>query len=184
MPTPIGHALAGYFIYRAGGAYKRTDHRRLFVLCLAMAVVADLDFLPGIFYGQPALYHHGISHSLGFALGAGLIAAGISGRDKDTFLTYWGLLFLAYATHPIMDLFEPDKRPPYGVPLFWPMNGDYFQAPFQIFWGVHHAARTSSSTAEWIFGILDSYNVGAIGIEILVVLPFILAVRALQASRI
>jgi inner membrane protein len=183
MPTPIGHAMAGYLVYRAGGAYKRADNRPLLALCLLMAVIPDIDFLPGIFYGQPALYHHGVSHSLGFALGAGFIAAGIADRKRKTLLTDWSLFFLAYASHPIMDLFEPDKRPPFGVPLFWPIQGEYYRAPFQLFWGVHHAASTSSSTREWTSGILDLYNVGAIGIEILVMLPLILAVRALQASK-
>ncbi|MBI3596682.1 MAG: hypothetical protein HY203_05970 [Nitrospirae bacterium] len=49
---------------------------------------------------------------------------------------------------------------------------------------IGHAASRSSSTGEWISGMVDIYNVGAIGIEILVVLPLILAVRGLQASRI
>ena len=37
----------------------------LFVL---FANAPDLDFVPGILLGDPGAYHHGISHSLGFAL--------------------------------------------------------------------------------------------------------------------
>jgi membrane-bound metal-dependent hydrolase YbcI (DUF457 family) len=184
MPSPIGHAMAGYLVYRAGAAYKRPDHRPVLALCLLMAVIADLDFLPGIFYGQPALYHHGISHSLGFAFGAGLIAAGISSPKGGKYLGDWTLFFLAYASHPVMDLFEPDRRPPIGVPIFWPVQGNYYQAPVQVFWGIRHAPGASTSTGEWLSRIMDLYNVGAVGIEILVVLPLILAVRGLQANRI
>jgi inner membrane protein len=183
MPTPIGHAMAGYIVFRMGGAYKRPDGRNFLALCFLMAIIPDFDFLPGIFYGQPALYHNGISHSLGFAFGAGLIAAAIYSRKRETFLTDWSLFFLAYASHPVIDMFQPDSRPPFGVPLLWPIHEEYYIAPFRLFWGVHHVASTSGSTEEWIFGILDLYNVGAIGIEILVVLPLILAVRALQARK-
>ncbi len=184
MPSPIGHAMAGYLVYRAGDAYKRPDHRPVLALCLLMAVIADLDFLPGILYGHPLLYHEGISHSLGFAFGAGLITAAVYARKSGTFLVDWRLFFLAYASHPIMDLFQPHKRPPFGIPFFWPVNGDNYLAFFPIFWGIHHAGSPSAQTGQWISGMIDIYNVGAIGIEILVVLPLILAVRGLQASRI
>jgi membrane-bound metal-dependent hydrolase YbcI (DUF457 family) len=185
MPSPIGHAMAGYLVYRAGSAYKRPDHRPVLVLCLFMAVIADLDFLPGILYGHPLLYHEGISHSLGFAVGGGLLAATLYGiKTSGMFMANWSLFFLAYATHPIMDLFQPHKRPPFGIPFLWPGNEGAYISPFPIFWGFHHAAGPSDSTGEWISGMIDFYNVGAIGIEILVVLPMILAVRWLQGNNI
>ena len=88
--------------------------------------------------------------------------------------------FLAYISHLFIDLFGPDKRPPYGIPLFWPLTDSTYLSPIQIFWGVHHAKSTSTSTTEWVTGIVDLYNVGAIGIEIAAVLPWILIVIYIQ----
>lgn len=180
MATPIGHALAGYAVYGLSpGIYH--GKRPLFLpLCLGLAVCPDLDFLPGILYGQPALYHQGISHSLGMATGVGLAVALFYSRTPRTVLAYWGLFTLAYASHLLLDVFGPDGRPPYGIPVFWPITDDYYLAPVQIFWGVHHAERTSATIGEWLTAILDPLNLGAIGIEILVVLPVVLLTNYLR----
>lgn len=178
LATPIGHALAGYAIYGLRPDVQAEERRMLLALCLALAVCPDLDFLPGIIiYGQPALYHQGISHSLGMAIGVGLAVALLYSRTHRTVLGHWGLFTLAYASHLLLDVLGPDGRPPYGLPLFWPITDGYYLSPIQIFWGVHHADRTSATTGEWLMGIMDPFNLGAIGIEILIVLPFVLLTR-------
>lgn len=148
MATPIGHALAGYVVYGLIPGIRLQKRPMLLVVCLVLAVCPDMDFLPGIFYGQPALYHQGVSHSLGMATGVGLAMALFYCRTGRTVLTHWGVFTLAYASHLIIDIFGPDGRLPYGIPLFWPIVDDYYLAPVQIFWGVHHAGRTSATTEE------------------------------------
>ena len=183
MATPIGHVLAGYLIYRSTRGADTTGSRDLLFLCLFLAVSPDLDFVPGVLNGQPALYHQGISHSVAFAAGAGLVAVlayRAYGRRKANLLTHWGLFSLAYASHLSIDLFGPDKRPPYGIPLFWPVSSETYIAPVQIFRGVHHASVTSASTDQWIIGILNPCNLVSISIEVLVFLPFILFVMYVQ----
>lgn len=181
MATPIGHALAGYLVFSALANTKQENRGCLVSICVVMAVSPDLDFLPGIIKGQPALYHQGISHSLGFAIGIGLIGALVWDRRWRSFIVNWGLFSMAYASHLVIDLFGPDLRPPYGIPLFWPISEIYYIAPFQIFWGVSHARNTSATLGEWISGVMDVYNLGAIAIEIIVILPLILIVKRLRA---
>ena len=73
MPLPVGHSLAGYLIYL--GAERDTSLYRwkLILLYVFAANLPDLDILPGFLMGLPNRYHHGISHSLGFAILAGMV---------------------------------------------------------------------------------------------------------------
>jgi len=180
MATPIGHALAGYSVYVASSSFQPRNSI-LFWLCLLMAIAPDFDFLPGILHGQPNLYHQGASHSLGAGLLVSFAAALIFCREA--FWKNWILLFFAYASHLVLDFFAPDGRPPYGQPVFWPISDRYYLAPpgLQILWGVHHAKATSASTGDWIASILQSRNLTAISIEVLMTLPMILLAR--YASR-
>jgi inner membrane protein len=179
VATPIGHALAGYAVYRVS-AYKREDRRTLLWLCLFLAIAPDFDFAPGILMGQPSLYHQGISHSLGLASVVSLILALVYGLNRGTVWAEWSWFFLAYASHLVIDLFGRDARPPYGIPLFWPIGAEHYLAPLQIFWGVRHAEVTSATTGEWITAILTLQNLRVIAIEVMVLLPVVLLVQYLQ----
>ena len=68
MATPAGHSLAGYIIFLIA-------KRRLLLpagwkgalLAVILSNVPDLDYIPGYITGSPNIFHHGISHSIGFA---------------------------------------------------------------------------------------------------------------------
>jgi membrane-bound metal-dependent hydrolase YbcI (DUF457 family) len=77
MATPLGHALAGYAVYNLAKAPQRSDGWGLPLLCVFMATAPDLDFLPGLLVGKPALFHQSITHSLGAAMLVSLGAAGV-----------------------------------------------------------------------------------------------------------
>src|SRR6266540_3200703 len=68
MPSPIGHSIMGYIIYGSTTKPVAGKRWRRLGLYLLIANAADLDFLPGLLIGDPNRYHHGISHSLGFAV--------------------------------------------------------------------------------------------------------------------
>lgn len=138
MPTPVGHALTGALLF---GVLARPEERRPPPLAVAgfAAVVADLDFLPGLLVGNPSRFHQGPAHSLGAALVFGVLAgwcvryAGLGPPGR------WIALFtLLYASHPLLDLFAVDTSPPIGVPLLWPFSGLYVHAPVILFPDVHH----------------------------------------------
>jgi len=146
-----------------------------------MAIAPDFDFIPGILQGQPNLYHQGLSHSLGAGLLVSFVAALIV--SDGTLWKKWSLLFVAYASHLALDFFAPDGRPPYGQPLFWPISSEYYFAPtgWQFLWGVRHAKATSAPIGDWLSGILQMQNLGAIAIEALVMIPIVVLVRYFRA---
>lgn len=182
MATPIGHALAGYAVYCASAGALRQDRWAFLGLCAGMALAPDLDFVPGIVLGQPVLYHQGISHSLGAALGVSLGLAVLYGRRRGTVRANWGRFFLAYASHLILDLFGQDSRPPYGMPLFWPLDDGHYQAPFPIFWGIEHARSASTPTGEWIAAIFQPHNLAVVGLEVVVIFPVVLFIWSMQRT--
>jgi membrane-bound metal-dependent hydrolase YbcI (DUF457 family) len=181
MATPIGHSLAGYAIYRALVPAKDRRPALLFFAAV-MATAPDLDFVPGILAGAPATYHQGLSHSLAFGVIAGVTSALVLRAIAGTAARLGFLLgFLCYASHLVVDLFGPDTRPPYGIPLFWPFSDHTFLSPVQLLLGVAHAGRTSASTGEWVNAVLTLYNVAALGLEIALILPFVLLARRRRA---
>jgi inner membrane protein len=174
MATPIGHALAGYAVYNFSKEAQGRDDLRLMLLCVFIATAPDLDFLPGLLVGKPALYHQGITHSLGAALLVSLGAAGVWGLRSRLFVAVFSYCFIAYLSHLILDLLGPDNRPPYGIPLLWPMSEEHFISPISILLGMRHAATATASTQEWALGLLHLHNLVAIAWETILVLPFIL----------
>ncbi len=135
---------------------------------IVFALAADLDFVPGLLVGQPALYHQGISHSVAFALAAGLLGAVAVRLRGWSAARRFALFTAAYGSHLVLDLLGTDRRPPFGLPLLWPMSDDTFVAPFSLLPGVRHAATTAASTTEWIAGILSPHNLLAVVVELLV----------------
>ena len=183
MATPIGHALAGYAVYSLGYHQEKEHRTGVLWACLILAIIPDLDFLPGIVQGQPALYHQGITHSFSFAAGAGLLAVFFRPFTPRRILANWLVFFFAYSSHLLVDFFGPDFRPPIGIPLFWPITDQCYIAPNSIFWGVRHVSHTSASNSEWLAGIFDSYNLWAIGIEVSAILPFIFLAWVIRARK-
>lgn len=172
MATPVGHILAGYAIsHLARGEVKR---RLLFPvgLCVFMAIAPDLDFLPGLFLDRPAMFHGELLHSLGIALALNLFVAGFLRIFGLPFGQMFSLGFLAYTSHLVLDMLQPDGRVPYGIPFLWPISQAYWLSPLPVFPGVHHVSSTSASTAEFIQGVLSLHNLLTIAFEIVVLAPY------------
>jgi inner membrane protein len=173
MATPFGHSLAGFAVYTFAPSVNR-NRLNLVLLCIIMANAPDLDFLPGIIAGRPALYHQGITHSIGFALLISLGAAAVYRLWGQSFPLIFFSAFVAYLSHLAIDFFGPDGRLPYGEPLFWPISDRYFISPIPVFSWLHHVALTYGSTQEWLRGILSVHNIRAIVLESVLILPFAL----------
>jgi inner membrane protein len=84
--------------------------------------IPDLDVFLRFFYDplDAALVHRGFSHSLLFALLAGLalafVSRKLSKKDYSRKMWFW-LWFLSIVTHPILDIFTN-----YGTQFFWPFD--------------------------------------------------------------
>ncbi|HEY7045220.1 MAG TPA: metal-dependent hydrolase, partial [Nocardioidaceae bacterium] len=120
--------------------------------------------------------------SLAFAAAAGVTGAVMLHAVAGTGARLGFLLgFLCFASHLVLDMFGPDARPPYGIPLFWPLADHAFLSPVPLLLGVHHVSRTSASTREWVNAVLTLHNVAALGLEIVLILPFLLLARRRRA---
>jgi inner membrane protein len=183
MPTPIGHSLAGYAVLVFFKKSSLQKNLYWIILVLFMANAADLDWLPGFMQGQPALFHQGLTHSLGFAI---LFSSGVAVLflvKGKPFLPIFSLCFFSYITHLGLDYLSPDGREPFGIPLFWPFSNEHFISPTPIFIGVRHVNSTSASTLEWIDGILDIHNLFSITLEAIIISPFILLGMWIRRNR-
>lgn len=175
MSSPVGHSLAGYLCYCFGvkSVFVRSDP----LLCAATVVMAnfpDLDFLPGFLVGQPNLYHHGISHSVGFALMISFACALLFWKlAKYSFGKSFFLFFLIYCSHLFLDYLAADSRPPAGIPVFWPFSSTYFISPVPILPSVHHSHLTNATIIQVIIDIFSQHNLYVIFLECSIMLPLI-----------
>lgn len=137
MATPYGHTLTALAAFRLRRKWSfRMLREPCFYLAVFSASAPDLDFLPGLFMGNEALFHHQAGHSIGAGLLFGLIVLFV-GRGASR---SWGAAFQAaclgsglFLVHLVLDSLTHDANRPYGMQLFWPLSGDYYQAPWRIF---------------------------------------------------
>lgn len=172
MATPVGHSLAAYAVYKFFASRTGNKGYRWLLLSVAVANAPDLDFIPGLFLGQPALYHQGATHSLSCAVTLGLLLAGMLYGRGGSFGQLFGFGFLAYSSHLILDMFGPDGRPPYGIPLFWPISNAHLISPMPLFLGMHHGGLVS--TAEWFKAIFSVNNLVALAVEVAWMAPILI----------
>ena len=132
MPSPVGHLLAGAAVYLAATTRARRSHA-LLVVTLLSSIAPDFDFLPGILQGDMRAFHHGISHSLGFALLFGILMLLVARRLVNGDAASVSLLaVLAYSSHVLLDLLNvnPGTR---GVPLLWPLSPEQLGFSLRLF---------------------------------------------------
>jgi hypothetical protein len=143
MATPIGHLLAGAAI---GTLMSRGSNLpRAIVIGGLAAIAADFDFIPGILIGNPGRFHHAQSHSVTFAVLAGIVAGLVATQSR----LRWALLVgLGYASHLILDFLTFDDSVPQGIPILWPFVRGVFQSPITLFpnvaWGSHSLITTQN----------------------------------------
>lgn len=173
MPSPIGHSIMGYTLYRAFAPELPRRQWSVLGLCLFAANAADLDFLPGLLVGELGRFHHGPSHSLLAALLFGMLAAMVFPLQRAFGFT---LGFLNYLSHVVLDFLIDDPSWPYGVPLFWPFSAEYHMSPVRVFHQFDYAAADGSLFVT----LLSIDNFLAITNEIVVLLPFLAVVYWLK----
>lgn len=169
MPSPVGHSLVGYLVARQVFGTNRLLCRPA-LICVAVGNLPDLDFIPGALAGQPNLYHHAVSHSIGFGLLAcGLLAMFFAGTMGLRRLACFALFFVLYGSHLFLDYLSASGREPFGIPAFWPLSGRYFISPIPVLPGVAHSGLHDASILQFLDSALSMYNLRVILIEILMV---------------
>jgi len=174
MPLPLGHALAGLALRQARPGLFFASGRADALFLMFLANLPDLDFLPGLLLGRPNLYHHGAFHSLGAALAVALGGALLLRSRQRRFAPAAALVFLAFASHLLLDLFALDLVPPYRLPLFWPFSDRHVTAPWPFFLNV----TRSAASGDFFPSLLNGHNLAAALRE-----AFLLGGAALAATR-
>jgi inner membrane protein len=110
MPTVFGHALVGAGVVNFAAPLLPPEMvRRTAVAAGIAAMLPDMDVIGlklGVAYGSE-LGHRGLTHSLVFAAVSALACSlGAWGRTphKEKILLLYPLLFLAAASHPLLDM--------------------------------------------------------------------------------
>lgn len=172
MPTPVGHTLAGLAIWAISERSKPLKdllNARCLgwaALCVVASNIPDADFILMTDGGLKlsGQFHHGVTHSIGFAIGLGAIVWAWAKIRKSEFAARAAALTTyCYAIHIFLDLFNVDAYPANGIglPALWPLTNTYFNLP--IFPGASRA------------DILSVYNVVSVGLEVLIYGSILLA---------
>jgi inner membrane protein len=177
MPSPLGHSLMGYIIYRASARPMMTQQWKLVMLYLLAANAPDLDFLPGLFVGDLGRYHHGPSHSIAFAILFGFCAAAFFSRRMHAFL----IAFSLYLSHVLLDYLVQDPSLPFGVPLFWPVSHDYYMAPFAFYLPINYPVNFAEPVLSIVFSF---HNFITLLTEVLFLLPVLIFVSWYKRSTL
>lgn len=170
MPSTVGHALCGVSCLLAANTAKPASiplFPRNALLFMVLANLPDIDFLIGYAVaGDPHAYHQGPTHSLLFALVAGVIA-GFAWRGR---LGRWPAAAVFSATilsHDVIDMLAgpaPGFNRSAGLALLWPFDSRTISAPVTIFPEILHMSFAD------LFGW---HNAIAIAHEIVVFLSII-----------
>ena len=128
MASIFTHAFAAAAL---GAAYGRRERpARFWMLAMLLAVLPDADVIAFLFrvpYGS-TFGHRGFTHSLAFALLAGLAAVALFFRRADDKPALFAFFALATASHPLLDALTNGGL---GVAFFSPFNDERYFFPFR-----------------------------------------------------
>ena len=181
MPSTVGHALCGMSCLLAANS-ARPDRAipltgRNALLFAVLANLPDIDFLVGYaLEGDLHAFHQGPTHSLLFAVAAGVLA-GFAWRGRLGHFSAAAVFSATILSHHVLDMLGGPalgfNRSP-GLALLWPFDTTVWSAPFTVFPGIAHGAF--SDLISW-------HNAKAIMYEILVFVPIIALLYVRQAEN-
>jgi inner membrane protein len=128
MPSVFSHPAVPLAI--GVGLGSRVVPPRLLLAGALGSILPDLDVVAFEFaipYGHE-WGHRGFSHSLAFAAVVALLGASASRFLQASFLRSFLFLFIATASHGILDAFTNGGS---GIALFWPWSTNRYFAPFR-----------------------------------------------------
>jgi hypothetical protein len=142
MPSPFAHAVAGLTVHLLASRTREElrDVRRA-TLVVGAALVPDVDLLFRFVDGRN--HHNNETHSIGFAVAAGLLAALVLPRLRVVRPRALAVaMALGVASHVVLDYLNRDTNPPIGIMALWPLTRDYYKIPWPVFLDI-------GRTLEW-----------------------------------
>jgi membrane-bound metal-dependent hydrolase YbcI (DUF457 family) len=166
MPSPVGHALAGLLVHvlSARGPEDLRDRTRLGV-ALGAALAPDVDLLFRFVDGRS--HHNHETHSIGFALGAGLAVAAFAWMVRGRAPMALGVLAgAAWLSHVVLDYLNADTSIPIGIMALWPLSDGFYKIPFPLFLDIRRtlswaSVRHDALAAAWEAAVLAPLLFGA-----------------------
>jgi inner membrane protein len=129
MPTILSHPVIPLAL--ALGLGSKIIPRRLAVLGVLACILPDADVLAfrlGIAYSSDFV-HRGFTHSLFFALLAGLAAVPFAKVLQSTRKIVFVFILLCTASHGLLDMLTNGGL---GVAYFWPFSSERHFFPYQV----------------------------------------------------
>jgi membrane-bound metal-dependent hydrolase YbcI (DUF457 family) len=164
VPSPVGHSLAGLAVHVliARDHEDLWDARRVAAV-FAAAIAPDVDLLFRFVDGRN--HHQAQTHSLGFAVLAGVVAWAWLKARRGLRPGRFGLAVGgAWASHVLLDYLSRDTNPPIGLMALWPLSSGWYKFPWPLFLDI---GRTLSWHTVW-------HDVVAAAWEALVLVPVLL----------
>jgi len=134
MPSPVGHTLAGYFIYESERKIEDPFDWKKMGIFVFVSNLPDMHYVPALLLGNVDRFHYPFLHS--FCLG-GIVAGcvySVLKIKKSREALYWGrTCFFLYSAHILLDYLCKNNYPSDGLVLFWPFSDDNYTAPIHLF---------------------------------------------------
>jgi inner membrane protein len=146
VSTPIGHALGGALAASTVAGEVAWTDRRMMLRILCLALLPDVDAL--VLLVAPTA-HRGLTHGLPFAAIAAVALTWLGRRNlpmppRRT----WLALFLAAASHPLLD-YLMGAGPP--IPFFAPFSERAWLSPYRIVPTAYYAKAVSGYALGWFW---------------------------------
>jgi inner membrane protein len=155
MPLPLAHAFAGASLTAVAWPVKTpAGLRRGLAVGAVLGVCPDVDYVLNWSRIQGGGWHHGFTHSVLFALVAGIAASwGVGVRGWRGALVCTG----AVLSHLLLDYVFTDSR---GIALCWPVTDQRFKLGIPA-WSYYRFAKGSPG---WLgFGKLSAIELVGFG---------------------
>jgi len=176
MPSPLAHAVAGYFIYRGfrndGGGTTSSRFGpvpKLLAATVALSLLPDADAVLGILANDIGKYHNNMANSIAFAVTTSLVLATVIRLIRRSgFRRWFGIAFASYLAHIVMDYLTLGR----GIMLAWPFVSDRFQPPINLFFGL-----------RWSEGLISSSHLITVATEAALLAGVVLVAKLMSRRR-
>jgi len=172
MPSPVGHALAGFLTawavdlipgqrtWRgAGNSWFERAGDGLTLTCAALAAVPDLDLLFDS--------HRMMTHSVAAVTLVGAVAA-LAARRSGHIGRIASMCAAAYASHLLLDWMAVDLTAPRGLQALWPFTNHWYISGWNVF-SATERRHLFTLPVMWLNAITIAQEIGILSPFLLIV---------------